>query len=71
MTRAERVIAFIERHCLTPDGAQVGQPMRLAVFQQQFIRDIYDNPAGTRRAILSVTLSVQRQSRTAKLSAAP
>lgn len=55
MTRAERVIAFIERHCLTPDGAQVGQPMRLAVFQQQFIRDIYDNPAGTRRAILSVS----------------
>lgn len=54
MNRAERVIAFIERHCLTPDGAQVGRPMRLAEFQKQFIRDVYGNPAGTRRAILSV-----------------
>ena len=29
MTRAARVIAFIERYCVTPDGAQVGQPLRL------------------------------------------
>lgn len=55
MTRAARVIAFIERHCLTPDGAQVGKPMVLADFQKQFIRAVYDNPAGTRRAILSVS----------------
>ncbi|MGE4238681.1 terminase large subunit [Hydrogenophaga sp.] len=55
MSRAARVIAFIERHCLTPDGAQVGKPMRLAEFQKQFIRDVYDNPAGTRRALLSVS----------------
>lgn len=55
MSRAARVIAFIEKHCLTPDGAQVGKPMRLAEFQKQFIRDVYDNPAGTRRAILSVS----------------
>ncbi len=54
MTRAERIIAFIERHCLTPDGAQVGLPMRLAKFQKRFITEVYDNPAGTRRAILSV-----------------
>ena len=55
MTRAARVIAFIERHCLTPDGAHVGKPMVLAEFQKQFIRDVYDNPAGTRRALLSVS----------------
>lgn len=55
MTRAARVIAFIERHCLTPDGAHVGKPMRLAEFQKQFIREVYDNPAGTRRALLSVS----------------
>lgn len=55
MTRAARVIAFIEKHCLTPDGAHVGKPMLLADFQKQFIRDVYDNPAGTRRAILSVS----------------
>ena len=55
MSRAARVIAFIERYCLTPDGEHVGKPMLLAEFQKQFIRDVYDNPAGTRRAILSVS----------------
>ena len=40
MTRAERIIAFIERHCLTPDGAMVGQPLKLAEFQKQFIRGL-------------------------------
>ncbi len=52
MTRAARVIEFIERYCVTPEGASVGQPLVLAEFQKQFIRDVYDNPAGTRRAIL-------------------
>ena len=55
MTRAERVIAFIERYCVTPEGAHVGQPLVLAGFQRDFIRDVYDNPAGTRRALLSVS----------------
>ena len=54
MTRAEKVIAFIERYCVTPEGADVGKPLLLADFQKKFIRDVYDNPAGTRRAILSV-----------------
>ena len=54
MTRAARIIEFITRFIVTPDGAQVGQPMVLAEFQKQFIRDVYDNPHGTRRAILSV-----------------
>ena len=54
-TRAAKVIKFIERHCLIPDGAQVGKPLVLADFQKQFIRDVYDNPAGTRRAYLSVS----------------
>ena len=55
MSRAARVIAFIERFCLTPDGAHVGKPMVLAEFQKAFIGAVYDNPAGTRRAILSVS----------------
>lgn len=55
MTRAEAVIQFIERYCLTPDGEHVGKPIQLAEFQKQFIRDVYDNPNGTRRAILSVS----------------
>lgn len=54
-TRASRVIRFIERHCVTPDGAHVGKPLVLADFQKSFIRDVYDNPAGTRRALLSVS----------------
>ena len=51
---AKDVIAFIEQYCLVPEGALVGQPMKLAPFQKRFIRDIYDNPAGTRRAYLSL-----------------
>ena len=54
MSRAARVIQFIERFCVVPEGAHVGQPLRLEAFQKQFITDIYNNPHGTRRAILSV-----------------
>ena len=54
MSRAARVIAFIERFCVVPEGAHVGQPLRLEDFQKDFVRAVYDNPAGTRRAILSV-----------------
>ena len=52
--RGESVIAFIERYCLIPDGAGVGKPMRLANFQKDCIRAIYDNPAGTRCGLLSI-----------------
>ena len=54
MTRGEMVIAFAERYCLTPEGAHVGKPIKLAPFQKKFIKDIYDNPHGTRRAILGI-----------------
>lgn len=54
MSRAAAVIEFIETLCLVPEGAGVGQPMVLAEFQRQFIRDVYDNTAGTRRAFLSL-----------------
>lgn len=55
MTRAARIIDFIERYCVTPEGADVGKPLVLANFQKRFIRDVYDNPHGTRRALLSVS----------------
>lgn len=55
MTRAARIIEFVERYLRVPEGKDVGQPMVLAEFQKQFIRDVYDNPAGTRRALLSVS----------------
>jgi len=54
MTRGERVIAFIERFCCVPEGKLVGQRMRLEPFQKKFILEVYDNPHGTRLAILSI-----------------
>lgn len=54
MTRGERVIAFIERYCIVPEGALLGQPMRLDPFQKDFILAIYDNPDRTDKAILSI-----------------
>jgi len=53
-TRGQRVIAFIERYCLTPEGKHVGKPLKLLPFQKKFILDVYDNPHGTSRAYLSI-----------------
>jgi len=36
-----------------PEGRFVGQPLKLAEFMREDFRAIYDNPTGTRRAILS------------------
>lgn len=66
MTRGEKVIAFIERYVVVPEGALVGQPLELAEFQKQFIRDIYDNPAGTRRAYLALA---RKNGKTATIAA--
>ena len=54
MTRGERVIAFIEKFCLVPEGPLVGKPITLGDFQKKFILDVYDNPHKTRVAILSM-----------------
>lgn len=54
MTRGERVIAFIEKYCVVPEGDLVGKPMRLEGFQKDFIVAIYDNPQLTYKAILSI-----------------
>lgn len=53
-TRADRIIEFCEKYLLVPEGALVGQPIKLADFQKKFIYDVYDNPEGTRRAYLSI-----------------
>jgi phage terminase large subunit-like protein len=49
---ADKVIAFIERYCLIPEGSLVGQPMKLAPFQKKFIKAIYE--PGVRRGYLSI-----------------
>jgi phage terminase large subunit-like protein len=47
------VITFIEKFLRIPDGPYAGQPLILAPWQKHEIHRIYDNPAGTRRAIIS------------------
>jgi phage terminase large subunit-like protein len=60
MTRAERNIAWIESHCVIPEGRFVGKPMRLSGEQREWLRSIYDTP--TRRLILSMA---RKQGKTA------
>jgi len=51
LTRGEENCAWIETHCRVPEGALVGQPVKLRVWQREIICGIYDQP--TRRAIVS------------------
>ena len=48
------MIAFIETVCFVPEGKFVGQPLKLQAWQKDILRAIYDNQAGTRRAIISM-----------------
>ena len=52
-TRGQRNIRWIEENCVIPEGKFVGQPVKLRVWQKGAILRIYDNPAGTRTAIIS------------------
>jgi len=53
ISRAQRNIAWIEKHCRIPEGRDVGKPVVLRDWQKAELIKIYDNPHGTRRAILS------------------
>lgn len=53
LTRGERNCAWVEQFCRIPEGRDVGRPVRLRDWQRAEICRIYDNPHGTRRAILS------------------
>lgn len=53
-SRARRVIAFIERYCLVPEGPLVGKPIKLLPFQRDFIQSIYTANRRIRRAYLSI-----------------
>jgi len=53
LTRGTRNIRWIQEHCRIPEGRDVGKPVKLRKWQQFELRRIYDNPHGTRRAILS------------------
>jgi phage terminase large subunit-like protein len=54
LTRGERNIAWIEHFCRIPEGKDVGKPVRLRDWQKREIKKIYDNPHGTRQAIISL-----------------
>lgn len=50
---SEKIVDFIRDFCFVPEGQHIGKPFLLMEWQKAEIRRIYDNPAGTRRAILS------------------
>lgn len=52
LTRGDRNIAWIEKHCRIPEGKLVGHPVRLSTDQKRWIKQIYDTP--TRTFILSL-----------------
>jgi len=52
-TRGERNINWIQEHCRIPEGKDVGKQVKLRDWQKANILKIYDNPHGTRRAIIS------------------
>ncbi|OAM77709.1 terminase large subunit [Devosia elaeis] len=54
LTRGEKVCRFIETYLPVPEGTLLGQKIRLLPFQEAFILSVYDNPAGTSRAYLSI-----------------
>lgn len=53
LTRAEDNIKWIEDWCRVPEGKLIGQRVKLRPWQKHELKKIYDNPKGTRRAIIS------------------
>ena len=53
MKRSTVNIAWIEKQCRIPEGRDVGKQVVLRPWQRRELCKIYDNPHGTRRAILS------------------
>jgi len=54
LTRGEKVCAFIEKYCPVPEGDLLGQMIKLEPFQRAFILSVYDNPHGTKTAVLCI-----------------
>jgi phage terminase large subunit-like protein len=52
-TRAERNLDWVHEHCRIPEGKNVGQRPDIAPFMVDDFKAIYDNPHGTRRAIIT------------------
>lgn len=54
LTTGELVCRFAEDYLAVPEGSMVGLPLKFDPFQAAFIQAVFDNPHGTRKAILSV-----------------
>ena len=54
VSRGLRNIRWIEDMIIVPEGMFVGEKLRLMPFQKRFLRSVYNNPAHTRQAILSI-----------------
>lgn len=52
-SKGEVAIEWIEKHCYIPEGSHLGHKVKLREWQKAELRKIYDNPNGTRRAIIS------------------
>jgi phage terminase large subunit-like protein len=52
-SRSARNIAWIERYLRVPEGIYVGKPLKVAPYMVEDFEAIYDNPAGTSRAIIT------------------
>ena len=54
LTKAEKVLKFGEMYLKIPSGEHAGKPLKFDPFQEAFIYSVFDNPVGTRTAILSM-----------------
>lgn len=52
LSRSERNIVWLEKHCRIPEGKLVGKALKLTKEQKEWVRDIYDSP--TRVFILTM-----------------
>jgi hypothetical protein len=43
------IIDWIETECRCPEGALIGEPIRLLEWQRDFILKVYNNPRATTR----------------------
>lgn len=50
---AENAVLWIQEFCRVPEGRDVGKPLVVAPFMRADFEAIFDNPRGTRRAIIS------------------
>lgn len=65
LTRAERNMRFVEKYLCVPDGDLVGQPIKLARFQQLFFYAVFDNSDVTRFAFL---IKARKNAKTATIA---